>query len=173
MGLHFVLCSICSECIGLHFVLWTIYLFIFSFLRRCFKNAKFSAIIQNPMEKPVGMLSREPRATLTSGLANTRHPSTTLYCKNTCSSWMIMHEFILYSAVVFIERGGAYKSFGQGSTSVCRLCVFTVQPRPYSPFLKQPVKIATLHHRHLPRTGSDGKFPNNYNLCIVYNQEFM
>ena len=34
-------------------------------------------LIQNQMEKPVGFLSREPRATLTSGLANTRHPSTT------------------------------------------------------------------------------------------------
>jgi hypothetical protein len=44
---------------------------------------------------------------------------------------------------------------------------------PATLFLKQPVKLATLHHRHLPRTGSDGKFPNNYNLCIVYNQEFM
>ena len=32
--------------------------------------------------------------------------STTLYCKNTCSSWMIMHEFILYSAI-------AYKSFSR------------------------------------------------------------
>ena len=55
------------------------YLFIyFQFLRRCFKDANFSAIIQNQMEKPVGFLSREPRATLTSGLANTRHPSTTI-----------------------------------------------------------------------------------------------
>ena len=79
------------------------YLFIyFQFLRRCFKDANFSAIIQNPMEKPVGFLSREPRATLTSGLANIRHPSTTLYCNNTCWSWMIMNEFILYSALVFI-----------------------------------------------------------------------
>jgi hypothetical protein len=44
---------------------------------------------------------------------------------------------------------------------------------PATPFLKQPVKLATLHHRHLRRTGSDGKFPNNYNSCIVCNQEFM
>ena len=83
------------------------YLFIyFQFLRRCFKDANVSTIIQNPMEKPVGFLSREPRATLPGWPTNIRHPSTTLYCKNTCSSWMIMHEFILYSAVVFIERGG-------------------------------------------------------------------
>ena len=34
-------------------------------------------------------------------------------------------------------------------------------------FETQPVKLATLHHRHLRRTGSDGKFPNNYNSCIV------
>ena len=110
MGLHFVLCSMeksekhsHSECIGLHFVLWSTVIFIcFQFLRRCFKDANFSAIIQNSMEKPVGFFSTEPRATLTSGLANIRHPSTTLYCKNTGSSWMIMHEFILYSAIVFI-----------------------------------------------------------------------
>ena len=90
MGLHFVLCSMeksekhsHSECIGYF------YLFIyFQFLRRCFKDANVSAIIQNPMAKPVVFLSRESRATLTSGLANISHPSTTLYCKNTCSSWM-------------------------------------------------------------------------------------
>ena len=67
MGLHFVLCSMeksekhsHSECIGLHFVLWSTVIFIFfQFLWRCFKDANFSAIIQNPMEKPVGFLSRE------------------------------------------------------------------------------------------------------------------
>ena len=108
MGLHFVLCSMeksekhsHSEWTGLHFILWSRVIFIyFQFLRKCFKDANVSAIIQNPMAKPVGFLSRESRATLTSGLANTRHPSTTLYCKNICSSWMIMHEFILYSAIV-------------------------------------------------------------------------
>ena len=89
--------------VGLHFVLWSTVIFIyFQFLRRCFKDANFSAIIQNQMEKPVGFLSREPRATLTSGLANIHHPSNTLYCNNTCWSWMIMNEFILYSALVFI-----------------------------------------------------------------------
>ena len=83
MGLHFVLCSMeksekhsHSECIGLHFVLWSTVIFIyFQFLRRCFKDANFSALIQNQMEKPVGFLSRETRATLTSGLANMHHPS--------------------------------------------------------------------------------------------------
>ena len=34
------------------------------------------------MAKPVGFLSRESRATLTSGLANIRHPSTTLLYKH-------------------------------------------------------------------------------------------
>ena len=84
------------------------YLFIyFQFLWRCFKYANSSAIIQNPMEKPVGFLSREPRSTLTSGLANIRHPSTTLYCKNTCSSWMIMHESIHAIHDNYFGHGGS------------------------------------------------------------------
>ena len=88
MGLHFVLCSmenqrnttIQNALVYISFFgNGSFYLFIyFQFLRRCFKDANFSAIIQNPMEKPVGFLSREPRSTLTSGLANIRHPSTNL-----------------------------------------------------------------------------------------------
>ena len=79
-----------------------IFIYLFSVFEERLQRCKF--FCNNP--KSNGKTSwlfvkgREPRATLTSGLANTRHPSTTLCCKNTCSSWMIMHEFILYSAIV-------------------------------------------------------------------------
>ena len=94
-----------SECIGLHFVLWTLlflYIYLFSVFEEVLQRCK--CFCNNPKSN-----------------GKTRHPSTLLppcfYCKNTCSSWMIMHEFILYSAIVFKGGGwGACNYFGHGGS---------------------------------------------------------
>ena len=63
-----------------------------SIINFCLPQSLFSAIIQNPIKKPIGLLSREPRVMLTSGLAY----------KNTSS---LHHSIvcILYATVQTLE----------------------------------------------------------------------